>query len=623
MKNHVFSKAMVFAIVVLFVVAGIEPVLSDDNESTIDVQDTAVDMEVAAIEDPYQEGWPQTILGDAYMWGGIVSPVVDDLDNDGAKEIVVTQQTDPVKLHVFNNDGTLKFPTIEISGYISPRSFTSIADIDYDGFKEIIVDVQSQIAIYGYDGALEDLWDLDYQASDGGIYRAPVLADLDNDSTLEVIYCGWYVDGSRLVVLDDQGVTQPGFPVMLEDIQMSEANMPAVGNFDEDPDLEIVVISHENNMLPKLSNIRAFNADGSLLWSQTIDVIVYTSPSAGDVNNDGFDEVIFTSTKGIHILDRFGSYMQDIELGADATSSNVALVDLDDDEYLEVIFGYHLSYYAMNDSGDVLWSNNTGYAAHYPPIAEDITGDGIPDIVVTSDYEVFGWDAQGDSLPNFPKAIEVNAYGACSVADIDNDNDIELIASADWKWIWYHGSDHNEGYIYIWDLSAAYDSSTVEWPMFHRDQRHTGRYETDIDDMELIVDDDDPEFMVYMGDSWNTISYGDANGGSTHYINGGTGMNNVVAWRVDGLVTPGTYDVYVWKFDHPWSDRMATNAQHIIRDKYGISGIVNVDQSTAGDEWVYLGSHEFDNSGIQGVGVTDNANGIVAADAIKLILTGP
>ncbi len=139
---------------------------------------------------------------------------------------------------------------------------------------------------------------------------------------------------------------------------------------------------------------------------------------------------------------------------------------------------------------------------------------------------------------------------------------------------------------------------------------------------ELIVDDSHDQFSVYAGGAWSSISYPDAENGSTHYIQAGTG-SNIVAWQVDQIITPGTYDVYVWKFDHPWSSQMATNAPFIIKDKNGIAGIVQVDQSTVGDEWVYLGSYQFDNSSSQGLGVTDNADGIVAADAIKFVYTGP
>jgi hypothetical protein len=138
---------------------------------------------------------------------------------------------------------------------------------------------------------------------------------------------------------------------------------------------------------------------------------------------------------------------------------------------------------------------------------------------------------------------------------------------------------------------------------------------------EVIVDDEHNQFMVFTGDLWNSIDFPDANAGSAHYITAGNG-NNIVTWRVDEIVTPGTYDVYAWKFDHPWSDMMATNAQYIIKDKHGISGMVAVDQSTAGDEWVDLGSYYFDNSNAQEVRLTDDADGMVAADAIKFVYTG-
>ncbi|UCF50603.1 MAG: VCBS repeat-containing protein [Thermoplasmatales archaeon] len=484
MKNKLLKKGLAIELMILFVVASLVPIISGNVGKTSYIDGIEVDIDAVKtgnlLIDEYQEGWPQTILGDPNLWGGIISPVVDDLDNDNEMELILTQQADPVKLYVFNNNGTLKFPIIEIPGYISPRSFTSIADIDNDGFKEIIVDVQNKIAIYGSDGILEDLWVLDYQASDGSIYRAPVIADLNNDDTLELIYTGWYLDGSRLIVLNNSGVTMPGFPVLLENIQMSEANMPAVGNFDGDDDLEIVVISHENNQPTDLSNIRAFNCDGSLLWDQQIDAIVFQSPSVGDVNNDGYDEVVFTSEKGVHILDRFGNYSVNNELGVDGLSSNVALANLNDDEYLEIIFGYLMSYSVMTHTGDILWSYNTGYVTHYPPVVEDITGDNIPDIVVTSDFEVFAWDSQGTAIPGFPKTIVTNAYGACSVADIDNDNDVELIVSGDYNWIQQQGKNYNEGIIYIWDLSGTYNSSAMEWPMFQHDQLHTGRYKKDI-----------------------------------------------------------------------------------------------------------------------------------------------
>jgi hypothetical protein len=41
-----------------------------------------------------------------------------------------------------------------------------------------------------------------------------------------------------------------------------------------------------------------------------------------------------------------------------------------------------------------------------------------------------------------------------------------------------------------------------------------------------------------------------------------------------------------------------------------------------GNEWIYLGTFEFDDNSTQGIGVTDNADGFVIADAIKLVYQG-
>jgi hypothetical protein len=135
-----------------------------------------------------------------------------------------------------------------------------------------------------------------------------------------------------------------------------------------------------------------------------------------------------------------------------------------------------------------------------------------------------------------------------------------------------------------------------------------------------VIDDTDDQFFTFRGSDWNEINIAGAWDGSTHFRPPGTG-GNWVAWRVDQLVEPGNYDVYAWKFEHPYSALMATNAQYMVKDKYGLSGWIFKDQSTAGDEWLYLGNFDFDNGSMQGIALTDNANGFVIADAIKFVNT--
>jgi len=68
---------------------------------------------------------------------------------------------------------------------------------------------------------------------------------------------------------------------------------------------------------------------------------------------------------------------------------------------------------------------------------------------------------------------------------------------------------------------------------------------------------------------------------------------------------------------------MATNTHYSVMDRNGFSDWITVDQSAPGNKWICLGTFEFDNSSSQGILITDNANGYVVADAIKLVYTGP
>jgi hypothetical protein len=135
-----------------------------------------------------------------------------------------------------------------------------------------------------------------------------------------------------------------------------------------------------------------------------------------------------------------------------------------------------------------------------------------------------------------------------------------------------------------------------------------------------MVDNADAEFKILAG-SWKSKDHPDAYDGTFRFNASGSGSNQG-AWRVDDIIMPGTYEVYVWKFDHKYSHLMATNVHYKVRDRSDTTDWILVDQSTAGDEWIYLGTFEFDHSRPQGVLITDQADGYVIADAIKLVYMG-
>jgi hypothetical protein len=141
-----------------------------------------------------------------------------------------------------------------------------------------------------------------------------------------------------------------------------------------------------------------------------------------------------------------------------------------------------------------------------------------------------------------------------------------------------------------------------------------------IDESVLIVDNSSSNFFIING-HWSEGEHPDANSGSARYTKGGGGERSA-GWRVNTTINPGTYDVYTWKFEHDHMGVMATNTPFKVIHKTGESAWINIDQSATGNEWVYLGQFEFDNSSLQGVKVTNDADGVVIADAVKLVNVG-
>ncbi len=431
----------------------------------------------------YQNKWPQTIEGTPGTWIGIVSPVAADLDHNGRKELVVSAQGNSdghlSTLYIFESNGDQR-SKVGIDYYIDPRSFPSIADMDSDDEMEIVVEgshplgLDNRIFVFDHYGNLETSLEIDYQMSDD-LFSAVVLVDLNNDHNPELIYGGWGVAGPQLIVLDNGGNYLPGFPVNLENTMQAQTNTPAVGNLDDDSDREIVAISHKNNLPADTTNIRAFHSDGTMLWAAQVYAISSCDPVIGDVNDDGYDEVVFTSEGGVHILDRQGDFLLNQNLGQQMIHSNVALADLDGDHDLEIIFGYQLAWNAIHHDGTVIFSETFEGVVNNPPNVGDIDGDGSPDIVFNSDNDIYALDANGDILDGFPIPMEPIAYSASSLDDISGNGRVDLISSSNWLW-----PTLEVGILYAWNLTTDYDPSAMHWQMYQHDPQHTGNYSSSL-----------------------------------------------------------------------------------------------------------------------------------------------
>lgn len=160
-------------------------------------------------------------------------PQVADLDGDGLPEILVTN-TDGIS--VIEHDGTLKYGPIRPTG--APTGFTTwvrpatIHDFDGDGEPEFAVSSANEYTVYESDGTI--LWSA--PVSDNSGIAAGTAFDFLGDGVAEAMYA----DETQLFIFDGAG------DVLLQTPRSSGtlSEYPVVADVDNDGSAEIVVVSN-------------------------------------------------------------------------------------------------------------------------------------------------------------------------------------------------------------------------------------------------------------------------------------------------------------------------------------------------------------------------------------------
>jgi len=431
-------------------------------------------------------GWPKTFaykdLGYGFGCPGPARMIVSDLDGDGKGEIVVTPEYwDKGLIFRENGEGLNNFFLPDVL-----RETVSAGDIDRNKKNEIVtMSYQGGIKLFLY--VFNWLGDLifDRKLSPDLTAFSPVLADLNNDRQDEIVFkTGYEQTRSKLMVLDGRGhVISEVTTRSTENTNSFFNTTPAVGNFDNDAELEIAVplwqYEDEEN---RRTAIEAYDLDGAPVpgWVSVAYPDFLFNPVCGDLDGDGRDEIIACSwEENLLVFAGDGRLILDKEFPDRILSCSPAIGDINGDGKPEIVFnvfsyGGPASLLAIDPQGEIILEKSISNESYFSPLIADMDGDGVPDIVFGNGDYIYAFNWQGKDIGGFPIRIDAKTCGikygpGLAISDIDLDGRIEITYTQD-------NADAREFSLNVLDVDSPYSPGTMEWPMHQHDAGHSGRY---------------------------------------------------------------------------------------------------------------------------------------------------
>lgn len=452
---------------------------------------------------PLADGWPVSIPDNlSRAWG--TAPNVADIDGDGKKEIFLTTGTGDQPgskgaVLAFNSFGEELFdidhnPTT-ISGfanlYISMTCTPAIGDIDNDGIMEVVVATRCDInqgnhklCVYknldaNNDGAPDLAWE---RPLDSKNFNGVVLADLDNDGTLEIIAPnqGRSNGNTHVEVFNCFGsllydiLIQPTY-----NVDQKGVTMPIVADLDNDGHKEIVfgleggVYSWSTHNTSQLFTLVSYNQSNV----ERTDCPVI----AADINGDGNLEILYMAIKNgngyVRAINSDGTSV--INWSGDThfvplsnTSMDWAwppyfcVADINNDGSIEVF---------VADGGVLkMWDNEGNMfgigeiqisdldCRYFQPVIADVDGNGDCEIIVPSQNGyIYAYKPNGDAVPGWPLAV-VDLATIPAITDIDGDGYNEVIAASQTE-------------LYVWHTEG--EGKYNQWDRFRYNKHNNAVYE--------------------------------------------------------------------------------------------------------------------------------------------------
>jgi len=344
----------------------------------------------------------------AYRVRGAASIAAANIDSDPQVEICTIPENG-AGIICFEHDGTFKFRTSTPANNWGGVSF---ADLDGDGHVEIL-DGNTV-----FDAAGHPLW----AGSDGvggisGTGPISFAADIDQDGLLEVV--------------NDRAVYRHDGTIKCVNTSIGHG-LAAVGNFDQDPEGEIVVVWG--------SMVSLLDDDCRELWRKPLPGGgAGGAPNIADFDNDGMPEIGVAGANQYTVFEHTGAVkwskpVQD--LSSNRTGSST--FDFEGDGKSEVIYGdeHFLRIYDGSTGAVRFEVPNSSGTTYENPVIADVDGDNNAEIVVCANDYAWGnthgirvFRDRNDGWVNTRGIWNQHAY---SVTNVNDDGSIPAHPATNW-----------------------------------------------------------------------------------------------------------------------------------------------------------------------------------------------
>ena len=346
-------------------------------------------------------------------------------------------------------NGSMIWNATARDGWAAP----AIGDFNGDSLPDVVCPDSNNIKVYcGLNGSI--IWSYAIEDVFAHATESASLADVNDDDKLDVIVGG---EDGHLYVIANNGSLLWNFTRRHSD---AFALACAVGDVDNDGILEIAHVQNWHYYAARYARLYVLNAeDGSTLWgNEFTDVWINEAPVIGDVNGDHIQEVIVSYTDYLTIGGVVAfSGMDGSEVWtyshAPGTNSCPALGDINNDNSIDVVFGWDQAVIALSGSdGSKLWEVPHETKVTSSPALADIDDDGELDVIIgggfesrklyilkgSSGDEIWSYTTPPIDHPTFMDSMHASA----TLWDLDGDYSIEMIVQA---------NDHT----YMFDIEGA------------------------------------------------------------------------------------------------------------------------------------------------------------------------